>query len=397
MGYNSYLLQSLMETTIEKIYRSSLKFLEPLKIDETYAIITEEALRLVGAHYGSIYLGVDGQLSRVYISSRELSKLTIRKRANTYRCFTERRAILADISDTGSAHPAMREMGIESTIFIPLFYRDVSFGVLTVHTKKKEHFTKDDLDILKLFGAMATLAIRKTQLYDETKQALDTRDLFISLASHELRTPLTTISGYIQLLHSRLAGKATPESRWIEDLSYESLRLTKLVQELLAINQIKSGQLQYIFKEYRVSDIVKRAVKDLKIAYPEYKIILNDETHRGSDIIVCDFDKLLQVLINIVNNAVKFSPAKKEIEVGVKSKSPCIIVSVKDHGKGISKQDLPKIFEGFYKGKNHYKGGMGVGLYLAKDIIDRHHGLIKVKSRLNQGTTVEISLPRAEI
>lgn len=386
-----------MDKTIEKIYRASLKFLEPLKIEETYELIMKESLQLVGAQYGSIYIGIDGQLKRVYTSSPDMLKLTIRKKANTYRCYTERRAILADISDTGRAHPIMRELGIKSTIFIPLFYRNVSFGVLTVHTKRKEHFSKEDLNVLKLFGAMVTLAIRKTQLYDETKQALDTRDLFISLASHELRTPLTTINGYIQLLHNRLAGKNTLESRWIEDLSHESLRLTKLVQELLAINQIKSGQLQYVFKEYEISEIVERAVKDLALVYPSNKIVLKNETNGQKSTVVCDFDKLLQVLINIITNAVKFSPSEKEIEIDIKGKSPCIIVSVKDQGKGISKKDLPKIFEGFYKGKDHYKSGMGVGLYLAKDIIDRHHGSIKVKSEMNKGTIVEITLPKAEI
>jgi len=261
---------------------------------------------------------------------------------------------------------------------------------------KDSNFSKDQLDVLKLFGSLASLGIRKTQLYDETKQALDTRDLFISMASHELRTPLTTINGYIQLLYSRLSGHESNEGRWIQDLANEAKRMTKLVQELLAINQIKSGQLQYVFMEYHLTEIIQRALKDFHIYYPKHKVVFDPSLDPTKDFVICDYDKLLQVLHNILSNASKFSRPEDEIVVKLKLASPCLVISIQDKGAGISKEDLPKIFEGFYKGIGHYQGGMGVGLFLAKDIIDRHHGSIKVKSKENIGTTVVIRLPRAE-
>src|SRR5690606_7915517 len=117
-----------------------------------------------------------------------------------------------------------------------------------------------ETDILKLFGSFASLAIKKNELYEETKNALEVRDMFISLASHELRTPLTSINGYIQLLHSRKDKLGHSESKWINELYEESKRLTNLVRELLEVNRIKQGQLQFILRETKFSDIVTSAI-----------------------------------------------------------------------------------------------------------------------------------------
>lgn len=383
---------------MEGIYRAGLKFLAPLKPEETYATIVQEAIKLVGAEYGDIYLEEQGELVRVYSSVPTDYPTKHRRHDTTYRAFKERKIIITDVSEVARAERVgLHKMSIQSTVFIPLSYRSQSIGVLTINTTKKIGDSNVELKVLRLFASVASLALKKTQLYNETRRALETRDLFISMAAHELRTPLTTISGYIQLLHTKFAGADTPESRWIEELLSESSRLTQLVNELLAVNRIKAGVLQYIWKECSLREIIHRAISDFRFNHPHYKINFQDQLDTTQDRVVGDFDKLLQVLINLVDNAAKFSQPGSEINLALKFRTPHLVLTVRDHGKGIPKKDLPRIFDGFYQGRDPSKDGMGLGLFLAKNIIEEHRGTIHVHSRVNKGTVVEVQLPRARL
>ncbi len=100
-------------------------------------------------------------------------------------------------------------------------------------------------------------------------------------------------------------------------------------------------------------------------------------------------------MVNLVENGLKYSPPDSEIIISLSFKSPCFILKVKDRGTGIASKDLNRVFEGFYRGENSQQEGMGLGLFLAKNIIERHRGDIKIHSKLNKGTTVEVRLPKA--
>lgn len=385
------------DNILEKIYKAGLKFLAPLTIEETYKTIANEAVKLVGADFSSIVLAEDGELKKVYASSSIGYQIKPRRYGNTLKVFRTGKATISYVKEWGKAHPHVKERGIKSSIFIPLSYQNKSIGVLIVNTFKNEKFTQKELNILSLFGSQASLAIRKTQLYEESRKALEMRDLFISMASHELRTPLTAINGYIQLLMSKMRGKDTQEAKWIEHLSWESVRLTGLIKELLEVNRIKSGEFEYHWKECSTRIIIDRLVKNFELTHPYYKLIIKDNIIGKNDKVIGDFDKLIQVFTNLVDNAAKFSPIGKPIEVILKANSSQINVSVKDSGEGIKEEEIPKIFESFYKGKSHLKEGMGLGLFLANYIVRAHHGTIKVNSKFKKGTTMEVCLPKAKI
>lgn len=387
-----------MKNTLDRIYKAGLKFLEPLTPEQTYATIAEEAVKLVNGSAGSIMLRTNHGLERVYSSDPAIATVKARKKGFAYTAFIKRKALVVHVEEMAKVHPEVSYSGVKSVIFIPLSYRNQSIGVLHVRSPKDDYFSQKELDILKLFGSYASLAIRKTQLYNETKKALETRDLFISMAAHELKTPLTSIHGYIQLLHGKLVGKNTVEARWVERLSWESFRLTQLVKELLEIERIKTGQLVYILKECYLEEVIKRTLENFRLSYPERKIIFSDEIEQGKDMVIGDFDKLLQVLGNIVENAIKFSSADSVVKIFLKVKNTDFIILIKDEGIGIAKKDLKNIFESYYRASSDQsKEGMGLGLYLAKEIIERHHGEINIKSKVNKGTTVEIKLPKAKI
>lgn len=381
-----------MDNILEKINTSALKFLSPLTPEETYQIIVSEAEKLIGADYGSIILEENGELKRVYASHDVAFETKNRKKANTYKAFSEQQVIVASIDDTGKAHPELIEQGIKWSIFIPLSYEQKSIGVLILNAKEDTTLDPSEIHVLKLFGAMASLAIRKNQLYAETKNALETRDLFISLASHELRTPLTSLNGYIQLLHTRLGKGTSVEAKWINELYEESKRLTNLVTELLEVNRIKQGQLQFHLTECQIDTIIVTAVERYKIVNPEKEVTVTSECAEGTNTIIGDPEKLLQMITALISNADKFSPKNTKIEITTKQTKSQAIIEIKDQGDGISRQNIKRIFDPFYKGENA-KEGLGVGLLLAKHIITYHHGAINVKSKVNKGTTVEVRFP----
>lgn len=385
-----------MDDVLEKIYKAGLKFLDPLGSEETYKTIVDEAVKLVDADYGSIALLIDDDFQKVYSSSPDGVKSPVRKRAFAYQAVSEKRPLIVNTEDIGDAHPELRQNGIVSTIHIPLSYKNNSIGVLIVNSKKPQKFGGREMDILKLYGSMASLAIRKTQLYDETKKALEIRDLFISLAAHELRTPLTSVNGYVQLLNNKMVGKDTPESRWVEQLSWECLRLTNLASELLTLNRIKAGQLQFFWKECHLREIIDRALDSFSLIYPKRVVEFSDGIKGGLDVVIGDYDKLIQVVNNLLDNAVKFSAHNSNIKVSLNSKNKLLVLQVADSGQGISKKDLSRIFEGFYKGVDNQKSGIGLGLYLTKSIIKEHRGEIVIKSKEDKGTVVEVKLPLAK-
>lgn len=387
----------LMDNALEKIYKAGLKFLVPLTPEETYRLIVQEAVKLVKGAGGAILLEEEGELRRVYrLAPASPPAVRVRKTGFAYQSYRYRRVILADTKELNKAHPEIVKRGIKSSIFIPIYYGNKSMGVLTIRSTNGGHFKETEAAILKLFGSMASLAIRKTQLYDEAKKAIEIRDLFLSMAAHEFRTPLTTISGYVQLLSNKFPKDINPQSRWIEELVWETGRLTSLVNELLEISRIKGGQFQYVWRECHLKQVIERAISDVHFSYPKRTITFIDKLKIRQDVVIGDFGKLLQVVINILDNAAKFSSGVTVISVTLKSRGSDLVIIIKDSGQGIQNKELPKIFEGFYRGNNAIQG-MGLGLFLAKNVMVQHHGYIDIRSKVGKGTTVELTLPRAKI
>lgn len=385
-----------MESSFLKIHKSALKFLVPLTLNETYKLVAEEARKLVGANYGSILLEEKGKLIKVYSYPEIFYQVKNRKNGFMNKVFHSRKPLILDISDYGSVHPLYKRMKVKTSIGVPLSHNNKPIGVLTLHSLKKSAFSSQDVLVLKLFAAFAALAIKRTQLYDEVEKALASRDHFISMASHELKTPITTIHGYIQLLKTRRSKVSKNESSWLEDLSGEMSRLINLVNELLAVERIKSGKISYVWRQCSLRGVVARAIASFKFTHPEHQISFDDNLGEKPDLVIGDFDRLLQVLANLLENGAKFSLSRTLISMSLVSKKSFLILTIQDQGQGIPKKDLPQIFNRFYKGQNHNREGMGLGLYLAKEIITEHKGTIKVISDTNKGTTVKIYLPEVK-
>ncbi|HVZ67807.1 MAG TPA: GAF domain-containing sensor histidine kinase [Patescibacteria group bacterium] len=378
----------------DELYDSAIKFLSPQTLKDTYETAVNEAIKITQADHGTILLERSGNLHRVYTNIPRENFTEPRKNGYAYKCLKTGKTQLLSSEIIGQIHPNLIKVGIKSAVIIPLSYHKRTIGVLTVEAKTVQHFTKERLKMLKFFGGLASLAIQKTQLYNEATNALRTRDLFISMAAHELRTPTTTIQGYTQLMMKKYEKGEQPPKKWVETLYVETIRLNNLLRELMQIEQIKLGQFKYEWKNNSLAEIINRSLANARVNHPNNKILFKNELNGKSDILFSDYDKLLQVLMILINNSVKFSPKEAPITIGLSSDDEYFRLWVEDKGKGIKKRDLPHVFEGFYKGKDNTKEGFGLGLFLAENIVLRHMGTISAESTVGKGTKIEIILPK---
>lgn len=382
---------------LRKINKAGLKFLAPMTLEQTYDLAVKEAVKLFNSKTGGLFLvNEKNRLKRVAVYPPTKSLISPRKNGFTYQAYIERRTIVALADDVNKAHKEFVGTDYGFAVFIPLSYHNKSIGTLNLITARKKDFSNKELEVLKIFGSYVSLAIRKAELFEKLNESLVTRDLFIAMAAHEFRTPLTTINGYLQLLQNKIPqnSKYEPIGRWIKELSWETVRLTLLVNELLEISKINTGQLQYVWKEHSLKEIIERAILDFQFNYPKRKIIFDNQLKTKNDLVIGDFDKLLQVMNNLLSNASKFSPEDREIIINLCAKQSHLVLGVRDYGKGISKKDLPRIFEGLYKGQGATGEGMGLGLFLTKKIIEQHRGFVRIHSKEGKGTLVEIGLPQ---
>ncbi|HEY1869676.1 MAG TPA: ATP-binding protein [Chitinophagaceae bacterium] len=226
---------------------------------------------------------------------------------------------------------------------------------------------------------------------DDQKKQMEKKDEFIGVASHELKTPLTSLKGYLQLmeLHDNLPGDVRS---YISKASGSLIKLQRLIDELLDVSRIKAGKLEFSKHIFDLSELVNQWIENCGIMYPSY--VIEKELTAGI-MVMGNEERIEQVFMNLMNNAVKYSPQNKKIIVCTESDGVSAIVSVTDFGVGMSEQDQKFVFERFYRvnGNTFLTPGLGMGLYIAAEIIKEHNGELKVKSKSNEGSAFSFSLP----
>lgn len=226
------------------------------------------------------------------------------------------------------------------------------------------------------------------------KEQDEQKDYFISMASHELKTPITSIKGYVQILKTMYAGKE--DSFLINSLNIvdkQIVTLTNLISDLLDVSKIKTGGLIFKKEYFEITKLINEISDEIKNINPAYKIDVSAEKEIW---INADRDRIGQVLINLLTNAIKYAPQSNAIKIMSAERENRVIVSVKDKGIGISKKDQERIFERFYRveGKNENTfPGFGIGLFISSQIIHRHHGTISVESQPGEGAVFTFLLP----
>lgn len=233
-------------------------------------------------------------------------------------------------------------------------------------------------------------------LHDVTKQQKleNSRREFVANVSHELRTPLTTIKSYAETLLDMADGTDVPAT-FINTILNETDRMTRLVKDLLVLSSLEQSD-QLKKTSFDMGVLLSDVVDTLSLVAKEQGHRLTLQTESRFDMFYGDRDRLEQLLYNIISNSIKYTPNGGKITVTAGQLYGSVYIRVKDNGIGIPEKDIGRLFERFYrvdKARSREKGGTGLGLAISKSIVDAHGGTISIKSRVNVGTEVTISLP----
>lgn len=308
---------------------------------------------------------------------------------------------LSGKEDVTSYHaPSMR---LTSLLVLPLRTRREVLGALVIAANTEERAMSDeDLPLAEMLAERASLAIENAKLYTEQVDARRKvedlsrlKDEFLSIASHELRTPVTSIKGYTQLAKTLIReGDLTTSEEYLDIALDQIDRMSRLILELLDVSRIETGRLEIRREPIPWSQFVREVVHRHHTAVGDRRFHLNVPPE--TMIVTGDRDRLEQVLGNLLENAVKYSPEGSEIAVSVENREENVVTAICDRGIGIPPDELSMVFERFHRGRKvsstNY-GGLGLGLYITRQIVERHGGTIWVESKEGSGTTFSFSLP----
>jgi len=231
---------------------------------------------------------------------------------------------------------------------------------------------------------------------EQRKIAENKKDEFLSIASHEFNTPLTSVKGYLQLAEISLKKKQIEQTQMFLERSQKQVnKLNRLVADLLDTTKIESGKLKFNYEHFEVAPFLQYAIDNICQSYPDKKIhIQGDDLTEVS--VYGDENRLEQVLLNYLSNAIKYAPQSDEVIVEVRlAPEQQLQISVTDHGIGISPDRQQQLFEKFYRVEENSARfqGLGMGLFICAEIIKRHQGTYGVKSEINKGSTFYFSIP----
>jgi signal transduction histidine kinase len=319
---------------------------------------------------------------------------------------------VSDIAIEGAYESRIRDLLIESgfraVLAVPLIREDQVMGTLVVTRKQPGEFSRQVVDLLSTFASQSALAIQNARLFLEIEQkshelqiASQHKSQFLANMSHELRTPLNAILGYTELIVDQIYGKVPEKIRDVLERVQKSGRhLLGLINDVLDLSKIEAGQLTLSLSDYSFQDALQSVVASIESLARGKGLQLSVEVAPKLPVGRADERRIVQVLLNLAGNAIKFTDAG-EVKIRVNAVDDTFVVAVSDTGPGIPETQHERIFEEFQQvdgSSTRAKGGTGLGLAIAKKIIELHGGRIRVESVVGKGSTFTFSLPvRTEI
>jgi signal transduction histidine kinase len=336
--------------------------------------------------------------------------------------------IIDSLAAVPVANPFLREH-FHSLLGVPVLADDKLVGVIHVDTVQQRHFTDHERLLLEALADRIAMAIAHAQGYEgvqrgreEAEQEVaamqevtERMDRFLSIAGHELRTPLTSLSTNIQMLstlvideHDRRSEESEADYAarvagtvrlLIQHSGRSTRRLERLIGEILDVSRIISARIELDLRPVDLVKIVRDVVDEQRQMHPERALVLDVNSHEPL-FIHGDPDRIGQVVINYLSNALKYSATHLPVTIGIEATKSRASVSVRDQGVGIPQTELAHLWERFYRVADNRPQvgsqiGLGLGLYISRDIVERHGGQVGVQSIPDNGTTFWLTLPLA--
>jgi hypothetical protein len=338
------------------------------------------------------------KLKTGYSASLEGSSLEKILKTGQPRILNDLEAYLKDHPGSGSTQKIVEE-GMRSSLTCPLMAMGKPIGFIFFSSFQTNTYRNAHIEIFQHIAGELALTAEKSRLYDELVQLNDLKNKFLGMAVHDLRSPIGIIKGYADLLQEELLESlAEPQKEAFLTIENHCEKMLVLINELLDINAIESGHLTMTRKKIELPGYLKKCFENHGLLARAKSIELQAKIPENLPAVSIDPNRIEQVIDNLVTNAIKFSKPESKIVLRAVSLGKEITVSVVDQGQGIPVDELPQIFRHFSKTTIKPTGGetsTGLGLFIAKRIVEAHGGRIWVESKAGVGSTFSFTLPLA--
>ncbi|MCZ7392042.1 MAG: GAF domain-containing protein [Candidatus Methanoperedens sp.] len=421
---NAHLYSELQyhDKTLETLFEIDRVVSQSLDLDEIFKEALAKTIQVTSSDAGAIYLLEETEKKLKFKTSIGLSETFVRAVSEIKlgegiagTAAQNKKPFVTDIDHfpTRELLPYLEKEGLITLVGTPLIAKGKVVGAMNLANRRRRVFSKDDIDVLASIGSQIGVAIENARLYQEARvsyeklqsaydelKSLDRmKSEFLSNVSHELKTPLVSIRGYSELMYDEKLG-TIPETqkKALEAIIRNTDRLTRLIDSLLflSIQQMGKPEIKMKPKPQLIDEIITASMADMNVLAGKKNIsIIKDVPSNLAA--MGDRDRLTEVFLNLMDNAIKFTPVGGKITIKAWEEKNSVHTSVTDTGVGIPKSVLPFLFQRFYQADASLArkyGGTGLGLYICKSIVDAHKGEIWIESEVGKGATVHVLLPR---
>ena len=381
-----------------------LAITQSLELEEVLKEIVSQVGAALNSEYTSIVLvNQDGSLgvsSESFVDRQPLAERA-RPQGVTRRIIaTGEQVVIDDVDADEGTNPILVAAGIKSYAGAPIKVKDTVTGVLFVHSMQRKTFA-GSMELLIAFAHQAAIAIENARLYEEAstvgalREADRLKSELLANVSHELRTPLSSIKGFSTALlgyYGKLSKKQKLDM--LNEIDQASDSLTELIENLLELSRLEAGMFPIQREPLDPAPIISKALENMQQKAAKHRFV--SSLAEPLPLVEADPRRIRQVMDNLLDNAVKYSPEGTEISVRCELRQRVLIVSVRDQGIGISPEEMDRIFAHFYQAEPELLAknpGAGLGLAICKGIIEAHGGHIWAESRSGQGSTFIFTLP----
>ena len=307
-------------------------------------------------------------------------------------------AEMAERSVVSEEHERLaRQIWPRSVVAVPLRVGDRTLGVLALYWSETDrHYGPEDLALVEELARRASLAVDNARLFHDAMQATRARDEMLGVVAHDLRNPLNTIVMGASLMLEVIADPESRLSRQAQMVHRAAERMNRLIQDLLDVRRIDTGRMEIDLRTEEVDGLLKEAMDMLRPLATAASLELTCNVDERLPRVAADSARILQVLSNLVGNAIKFTPAGGTVRLRAEPADREVRFAVSDTGPGISADQLPHIFGRFWQGARADRRGIGLGLAIAKGIVEAHGGRIWVESQVGVGSEFIFTLPVAD-
>ncbi len=314
-----------------------------------------------------------------------------------------RREIVEHVDDDwldGSADPETiphwRGLGVRSLMIFPLHGAGDTFGALTLAWTTSDTIDSERRTVAITFAAAAATALANARLYEAARQANRARDNVLGVVSHDLRNPLTAISMCVQALGHTPPTDAAEQQRLLATIGESAASMNRLIEDLLDVANIERGRLSLEIEPRDAGDLARRALQMFDVEAEECGVRLEARVPENLPPVAADATRVIQVIGNLVRNAIKFTPAGGCIELSARVEGSEVVFAVRDTGRGIEREQQRRVFDRYWQSSTGARTrGSGLGLSIAKGIVEAHGGRIWVESELGKGSEFSFSIAAA--